>query len=475
MFKESDRDIITKQLFFAMASADRGKIKMEMGSQGGAAVDQVIMNLPIPALKPGERIEDWKPLFMAGVSSLLNRGSDGELLAVGLLPAYLNRRTAERELVREVVRDCKTLKAAFEALESTLDPPLDKYQCMQEMCRMEWVPGVQLDDFFFELKRLGLRASADMSFICSLFVTHLPKEVQSKAKAWLADQQELTEILARGLVKEAKCWLVERGIPLDRGSRQFVGAIVSGEVGQETVGDSASGQSPSVSQCASGSGMTDDGKDEGVSPRVLMMQKKKGRGARCYICDSPNHLMFKCPSRHCAKCGKQGHSAKDCRTGPRVNRVYEGFEGTDEHAVTLGVSFDNHRLAAMLDSGASMSVIDERSVFDAQLGDKVEYANGLETVSGVGGRAVVLGTIAVIVDVGDGQRVPHRLKVLGGVDRVVILGRDFLSLFPTTEFDWEGGRIRLGNTWKTPDVMMSGGQQDGRVAVGMRHAATGHQ
>lgn len=459
-----------------MSGTEEGKVKVEeMGSQGGAAIDQVVMNLPIPALKPGERIEDWKALFTAGVSTLLNRGAEGEVLAIGLLPAYLNRRTAERELVREVVRDCSTLKAAFEVLVSTLDPPLDKYQCMQEMCRLDWVPGVQLDDFFFELKRLGMRASADLSFICSLFVTQLPKEVQSKAKAWLADQGELDERLARGLVREAKGWLVERGIPLDRGSRQFVGAVMSDVMSQganRSDTSACSHQGHSGSQCASGGVMSDGEKDEGVSHRVFAMQRKKGKVARCYICDSPNHLMFKCPSRHCAKCGKKGHSAKDCRVGPKVYRVYEGVEGTDERAVTLGVRLDDQRISAMLDSGASMSVIDERSVFDAQLGGKVEYANGLETVTGVGGKAVVIGTIPVVVDVGDDQKVHHHLKVLGGVERVVILGRDFLSLFPTTEFDWEGGRIRLGSKWKTPEVMMSGGQQDGRIAVAVLEGMT---
>ena len=82
-------------------------MKKEVGEDkkaGAATIDQVVMNLPIPALKPDERIEDWKPLFKAGVGTLLARGADGEKLAIGLLPAYINRRTAERELVREVLR-----------------------------------------------------------------------------------------------------------------------------------------------------------------------------------------------------------------------------------------------------------------------------------------------------------------------------------------------------------------------------------
>ena len=180
-------------------------MKKEAGEEkkgGTAAIDQVVMNLPIPVLKPDERIDDWKALFKAGVGTLLARGTEGEKLAIGLLPAYINRRTAERELVREVLSDCSELDAAFDVLSSTLDPPVDKYQYMQEMCRLDWVPGVQVDDFFFELRHLGVKAAADLKFVCSLFVSQLPKEVQPKAKTWLADHKELKLHLSEPLLRK---------------------------------------------------------------------------------------------------------------------------------------------------------------------------------------------------------------------------------------------------------------------------------
>ena len=444
-------------------------MKKEAGEEkkgGTAAIDQVIMNLPIPALKPDERINDWNALFKAGVGTLLARGTEGEKLAIGLLPAYINRRTAERELVREVLSDCSELDAAFDVLSSTLDPPVDKYQYMQEMCRLDWVPGVQVDDFFFELRRLGVKAAADLKFVCSLFVSQLPKEVQPKAKTWLADHKELNASSLRTFVKEVKCWLVERGLSLDRGARHFVGAVRSSETDQA---GSESGPPPCerdsfVNQAVHDAGAAADC-DNVNSARVYAVQKRKGKSPQCYLCNSSDHLMYKCPLRHCAKCGKKGHSAKDCRSGHKVYHVSSEDKVTDEHAVTLGVHLDGARVAALLDSGASMSVIDERSVMDAKLGSKVEYTSALDSVSGVGGKALVLGTLTVNVDVGDGQRVRHSMKVLSGVETVVILGRDFLSRFPSTEFDWQGGRIRLGSRWKTPDVMISGGKQEGRAAV----------
>ena len=56
----------------------------------------------IPPLQPGDRICDWKPLFKAAVTSLLTQ-ENGEKLAIDLLPGYINRRTAEKELVRHIL------------------------------------------------------------------------------------------------------------------------------------------------------------------------------------------------------------------------------------------------------------------------------------------------------------------------------------------------------------------------------------
>ena len=58
--------------------------------------------------------------------------------------------------------------------------------------------------------------------------------------------------------------------------------------------------------------------------------------------------------------------------------------------MTFGVSLDNARASAMLDSGASMSVVDEGSVSDLGLLGKVQFANDLDTVTGVGGRVAVV-------------------------------------------------------------------------------------
>ena len=101
----------------------------------------------IPMLSEAMRIGDWKHLFLASVQQILE-GEEGQRRAIQLLPARDNRRPAERELVRDIVKDTDTIARALEILENTLDPPIDQYQMMQQLCRSDWEPGVQIDDFF---------------------------------------------------------------------------------------------------------------------------------------------------------------------------------------------------------------------------------------------------------------------------------------------------------------------------------------
>ena len=102
-------------------------------------------NLIIPPLLKNNTITEWEHFFRAGVTTLLIQ-EGGEKLAIRLLPAYICRRPAELEVVREVVEEAKTFDEAFEILR-TLDPPKDKTHAMVSLCRLDWAPGGLVDDF----------------------------------------------------------------------------------------------------------------------------------------------------------------------------------------------------------------------------------------------------------------------------------------------------------------------------------------
>ena len=96
-------------------------------------------------MKVGQRINDWELLFRASVTGLL-LCDNGASLAICMLPAYINRRPAECEIVKDVVK-LQTLNEAFELLR-TLDTPINKYEALQKLCRADWIPGVQIDLVF---------------------------------------------------------------------------------------------------------------------------------------------------------------------------------------------------------------------------------------------------------------------------------------------------------------------------------------
>ena len=112
---------------------------------------------------------------------------NGESLAIGLLPAYANRRPAETKLMKEVVK-LKTLDEAFELLRS-LDDPIDKYAMMQSLCRADWIPGTPIDDFYYQLRQKAIHEGANLDLVFSILIAQLPKRVQSQAKDEFASQK----------------------------------------------------------------------------------------------------------------------------------------------------------------------------------------------------------------------------------------------------------------------------------------------
>ena len=52
----------------------------------------------------------------------------------------------------------------------------------------------------------------------------------------------------------------------------------------------------------------------------------------------------------------------------------------------------------------------------------------------------------------------HRFIVLESREQTIILGRDFLKRFKSTEFDWENHGIRLGEYWVPTEASLWGGR-----------------
>ena len=155
-------------------------------------------------------------MVQAAITALLLQ-PDGEKLAIGLLPAYINRRPSEIELVSEVIQE-STLDGAFVFL-CTLDDPVDKYTVMQKLCRADWLRGAKISDFFYKLKRQSIQAGASLDLVCNIIMGQLPKVIQGNAKAKYANGVAGSAVTeeARGWITEVRKLLNERGLPLDVG------------------------------------------------------------------------------------------------------------------------------------------------------------------------------------------------------------------------------------------------------------------
>ena len=94
------------------------------------------------------------------------------------------------------------------------------------------------------------------------------------------------------------------------------------------------------------------------------------------------------------------------------------------------------------DSGASTSVMSDK------LFPEFNFNKGQQTlIKGVGGSQVAGEAVLREISLESGWSCKHQLKPIHFPEkpRTVLLGRDFMSQYGDTVFDWENGRVRNGS------------------------------
>lgn len=476
-----------------------------------------IPQLVIPELGPSDRLEDWCLLFKAAVTGLLGTPG-GQRRAIGLLPRYLNRSIAERELAKEIVTDCKKLEEAL-ALIVSLDPPLKKSDALQRLCRIDWKAGTTVDDFFYELKKWSKLAGTDNRFVCQLFVSQLPSTVQDKVQAKIANWEEdatVSNADAREILSFTKNTLSSRGISQTIGSRDFdrmtsaVSAISLTPTLAIPQDDEALPFENSVNYVKHQQSYPNRGRgghrgrgagrdSRFYNPHSNPTQYQPHRSSECHICGSTEHFMRSCPTRKCARCGKVGHDLFQCpvprddhrgggaaggssrggfaqRGGGmsgKVNRVDIDSSSShkseriankydDEAAAMIRAVVNGVPVTALVDTGAGPSVMSKS--IHAKIGSP-PLCSTTSKVQTIGkSRVTVLGKVTVPFEV-DGEFVEHSFSVLEIPDDTLIMSRRLQGQYGSTEFDWENCRIRLGVHWVPTELIVRGGSQDSRVHV----------
>ena len=117
-----------------------------------------------------------------------------------------------------------------------------------------------------------------------------------------------------------------------------------------------------------------------------------------------------------------------------------------EEAVTVEVSISGRKIAAVLDTGARLSVMDVGTLRRLGLEDEMVVVPG--RVYGLCNNPVrVRGYLEVAIQVGTNDALVERVQVLDSTDPTLLLGRGFMGRLGSVTFDWAGGRVRLGRTW----------------------------
>ena len=423
--------------------------------------------LNIPPLLNNDRIEDWEKLFRAAVASPLTQ-EGGQRLAISMLPAYVCRRVAEREIVREVVSETGDLDQAFKTLRDNLDTPVDVTKSMQSIREQDWQPGTLIDDYFYELKVATLGAKAPLRVACVVLITQLPHSLQSSINDWLMEKEDVSPAIAREFILKVRRALVEKNIPLDKGYREFAKVLdIRSEDQSISEGKIAPEQIPLSPDHANETINVVQRWDRGVRPGGRSRGNKWGWGSRnrssrmnCYVCGSSEHLQRNCPSQYCQSCGKKGHDRRDCFSKKQVFSVDHRFVSNSSQNVPLDLGvmvslrLNGRESIVMLNSGAQPSVIDTMSLEEL----RVPFQVCPSQVHGVGDTAVpTRGFVDLRVDCGNGIALDHKFVVLDSVEHTIILGRDFLKRFRSTEFDWDNRRVRLGPHWLQTEACLWGG------------------
>ena len=112
----------------------------------------------------------------------------------------------------------------------------------------------------------------------------------------------------------------------------------------------------------------------------------------------------------------------------------------------MKVNCENKTINALLNSGASCSVIDTGTL--EMIGLQGSIDNSQHIIIDASGKTMnISGAIDLNLSI-KGSNVKQNFKVLNSKSYSnVILGRDFMSKFPSVEFDFANGKVKLGAVW----------------------------
>ena len=295
----------------------------------------------------------------------------------------------------------------------------------------------------------------------------LPREVQNKIKERVISiNDDLQHEDAHNLIQQVKIELVNAGHSLTKGYRNYA-AVSKVAVLDTNPGQTKSPRNESELDSAVNYMRGQYAPHKSRQHKSSQNWEYSKKRVACYICGK-DHFWHYYPEKRCAKCVEKGHPMRECKDGFTDSKgqvmVTKLHGGREEMSVILPIKLSGEPINALLDSGAGPSVIDRNTLCKLGLDQLMDAKEG-EVHSLSSEPVKVIGSLNIMVDIGDEQILEHSFEILTETEPTCVLGRNFLMNFGTTEFDWAKGQVRLGEIWKTAHMRIEGGEPLSRASV----------
>lgn len=250
------------------------------------ATTSTLFNVIIPHLKVGQRVKDWRVLYTAATSTLV------EEQKIGYLPCAVDRCQADQKWAAQATHQV-SLKAALDELELRLDQKKSRLEAMTEFFNLQPATSIDtrnLSEFFFEALEAGKAAAVAYDVIAVKFFQFLPggtKLFNKKESLIIAEMTESDLIELFDVVK----------------------TVLARKCGDTVKGNEVFHISHDEDSC-----MPKWAVDLTAQVRALKQAVEDQDTDQCKICGKTNHCEAKCFERICSRCSGKGHDASQCAT-----------------------------------------------------------------------------------------------------------------------------------------------------------------
>ncbi|KRY22914.1 Retrovirus-related Pol polyprotein from transposon gypsy [Trichinella patagoniensis] len=174
-----------------------------------------------------------------------------------------------------------------------------------------------------------------------------------------------------------------------------------------------------------------------ADPGIEMTNTSAATKQECYFCGNRRHPRVNCPARNttCNNCGKVGHFAKVCRSASKRTAFVSvtslvgsssSSTATELKNAIVEAKINGTNITALIDTGSSLSFIDERLSKTLQL--KLLPADGKVLMASTSFQSRLTGYTIADIELHGFRYSNSKLHILPNACTDVIIGQDILQL-----------------------------------------------